>query len=678
MKKLKELYLDFEFNRVVEPRVNLVSVACLDEEADEVTSFWLHNSPRVVKEFKEFLRGYDHFIAYSVVAEARSFISLGIEPLDKLWTDLFIEYRMMTNHNHRLQYGKQLVKGKVKNTFPPKPKWERTEEDKGEGFKATHSLAEATYKLLGVVRDTAHKEETRNLIISDPEEFAARERKQILAYGEDDVRDLPGIRRELEKEFSRLRPGYDMKQYRREARERGRYAAHTAWMETNGYPISVKKTRNFSSQIPNIMYELQRDINSQFPEIKPFKWVHRTQKFSWNQKATREWIKANEDVDAWMKTEKKQISLSLEAFERFYSYKHDYPRGNFGAQMVRFLKLKQSVYGFSEAKEDSDKRTFWDYVGSDGRVRPYMNPFAAQSSRTQPASSGFLFLKPAWMRALLVPPKGKFCCGIDYGSEEFFLSGLRSRDANMIQAYLSGDPYLAFGKTSGQIPRHGTKETHKAQRDACKSTVLGISYLMTRIGLAIKLTADTGRKWSEDEAQEQIDLFNDTFADYYDYQQDLMDSYQEQGFLALPCGWHLWGDNDNHRSFTNADIQGTGASIMRKAVDLYYEKTGEKIMFTLHDALYIEGDQGREKELIIALRDAMREAFVFYAPQGLKDVASQIRLDPFAWGRHFPKEGEIKLGDMKVPVGRLYIDERSLVDYNKFKQYFEDRPEDKL
>jgi hypothetical protein len=75
-------------------------------------------------------------------------------------------------------------------------------------------------------------------------------------------------------------------------------------------------------------------------------------------------------------------------------------------------------------------------VGSDNYSRPYMNHFGAQSSRTQPKSSGFLFLKSAWMRSLCQPPKGYAIGGIDYSSQEFLLGAVCSRDPKMIQAFM--------------------------------------------------------------------------------------------------------------------------------------------------------------------------------------------------------------------------------------------------
>jgi len=672
---MKILFLDFEFSQTREKYVNVVSCAAYDESKNETTKWWLRNDAKAKKEFCKFLKQYDLLIGYAATAEARSVISLQLEPLDFKWIDLFLEYRCLTNHNDKLQWGEQLVDGKIKKVNKPRPKWERVEGEAAAGFAATHSLAEATFKLLGTIRDTAHKTKMRDLIISDPDIFTAEEQEAILSYGVDDVQDLPKMFKEIVKWYQKLDRDFDYNLWLEEAMFRGRYSAHTAWMETRGYAIDYEKTKNFSNQVDNIVYDMQREITNLFPDIKPFSWNRITNRMKMNQSNIREWIDKKHQGDDWIKTDGGDKSLSLEAFTKYYDFKHDYPKDNFGAQMVRFLKLKQNIYGFSTAA-GANKRTLWDSVGSDKRVRPYMNHYKAQSSRSQPASTSFLFLKPAWMRALSIEDEGWAMGGIDYSSEEFLISAIISECHSMIDAYMSGDVYLAFAKDAGMVPRDGKKEDYKSERNVCKATVLGISYLMTRIGLSAKLTSDTGEEWDEDRAQEMIDAFYEAYPELKEFQEYVTELYTQQRYLKLPCGWYMWGDNDNFRSVVNMMIQGFGASIMRKAIDLCHEK-GVEYLFTLHDAIYIRYKVGEEHKMEL-LRDAMREAFIYYWPEELKKHAELIRLDPFAWSRDYKPDTEIKLATMKLPVSNLYVDDRAMEDYNAFSKYFEHRAEDEL
>lgn len=677
------VYIDFEFSNVSENFVKLVCAATHSEVDGKKIKWWLHKDIKAQEKLLSYIRKHDLVIGYSCVAEARSFMALGEEPLNYNWIDLFIEYRMLTNHSDKWQYGKQLKDGKIIEARKPRPKWQRDEDEDG-GVKLNHSLVEATYKILGIIRDEEHKKATRDLIISDPKTYSEKEKKQIMDYCMEDVDLLQplyyGLHDAICENYKEHNESYD--NYTFEAINRGKYSVHTAHMEQRGYPIDVKATRNFSKKIPDILFKVQKEINTLFPDVKPFRFNRLTSKYQWDQKATRKWIEDNHDISRWPKTDggksgKKMLSTSLESFQKFYNYAHSYPENLLGAQFVRYLKLKQSLNGFSESK---NKKSFWDSVGSDGRVRPYMNHFGAQSSRSQPAATGFLFLKPAWMRALCVPEKGKFVCGIDYGQQEFYIAALQSGDMNMINAYLSGDPYLYGAKLAGAIPKDGTKESHPEERNLYKNTYLGILYGMTKVGLAIKLSNDMGREVDEDFAQEQIDIFEETFPDYIEYKAQILESYEEGNPIILPDGWTMWGDNDNPRSVQNVPTQGAGAVIMRRAVDIA-ARNGAQILFTLHDAIYMEGNVGQEEDIAI-LYDAMIEAFVETFPDSKKKFSQQIKLDPFAWSKEYKPNSFIEVnktgiknigGDvLRVPSSDLYIDDRSLSEWNKFSKYFDD------
>ena len=664
------LALDFEFNCTTHEKVNLVSCVTHDLATNKVRKFWLHKSPDAQAQLRKHLGNYNKILGYACVAEARSFLSLGLDPLEFQWVDLFLEYRMLTNHNDRLNWGDQLVDGKIKTVRKPKPKYQRTEEDSKTGFKPTHSIAEATFKLTGDIRDTKEKDACRDLIISNPKSFSKEERERILDYNALDVQFLKTIWEAARMEFEALvdKESLDWREYLHDALWRGRYSAHTAIMESIGYPINYEATRNFSRQIPAILAECQRDINSQFPDFEPFKWKRNESRFSWKQKETRQWLRDNGfDESNWMLTDNDDLSLSLEAWSREFQYAHDYPRGNFGAQMVRFLKLKQSLYGFSES--DGKRKSFWDNVGPDKRVRPYMNIYGAQSGRSQPAATGFMFLKPAWMRALVEPAEGYYLAGVDYGQQEFFLAALLSEDEKMIQAYLSGDPYLYMAKEAGTIPQDGTKDSHSRERDLMKSTTLGILFMMTKYGLSSKLTADSGEEYTEYQAQELIDTFEWMFPVFTDWRREQIRDYEEGYAIRTLDGWTVWTDNINPRSVGNAPVQGAGASIMRKAVDIAVSR-GVKVIFTLHDAIYLEAKTTQLKHIEI-LMESMREGFAFYF-KGTKyeQHATKIKLDPKAWGPGFPEKGEIKVGKASIPVSRIHIDKRAMADYERFSKFF--------
>ncbi len=185
------VYLDFEFNRSKEPVLNLVccSTTVFDPKFESVVKrdWWLHNDPFAKEDLREYLEEYQDkvFVAYSAEAEARSMMALGMGELTDLkWIDLFLEYRMFQNHDHKMLHGKQLIDGAVKETYPY-------------GEKGKQNLAAACYKLLGTIIDTDHKEKMRQLIISDPAEFTEDEKHSIMLYCRSDVEYLPALMSEI-------------------------------------------------------------------------------------------------------------------------------------------------------------------------------------------------------------------------------------------------------------------------------------------------------------------------------------------------------------------------------------------------------------------------------------------------------------------------------------------------
>jgi hypothetical protein len=713
--KLTKKYasVDFEYYDTAQSRLNLV--CCSIRHDGETHNYWLHNDQfhepprgintgwvilrenciRKIKDLDE--QGYT-FLAYAVTAEARSFLALNLDPLSNNWIDLYLEYRCLSNHNDNYSYGKQLIKGRKKVTKRPAPKWERkTEEDekKADASKQEYGMGAAVYKTLGKVIDTDFKKEIRDIIIAcnsgeDKDIEAMVERKdEIMRYCASDVEHLEPMFIQMIKEYRRLL-GKDFNPTRllKDMAWRAQYAVRTAIMETCGYPIEVNRTRNFSAQVPNILWSCQHDINSQFPFTGDDRIFRNTVKkrpldLKWNQTKTREilreWMEEN-GYKNWTLTDGgksgvKDLSLSLKAFQKPISFRHKYPKGNFIAQMQRYLKLKQGLNGFTTSHKHGAKR-FWDSVGQDGRVRPYFGIYGAQSSRSQPSATGFIPLKAAWMRSLISPRRGRSMCGIDYASQEFLLAALLSGDEDMVRAYESGDVYLAFGIAIGYIPGNGTKKTHKKERDNCKAVVLGLSYDMSEYGLAFDLSEKFGRTVSPEEALGWINKHKKAYPKFWKWKAEVQRNYKNKGYIRLADGWYMWGDNDNFRSVGNVPVQGMGACVMRKAVQLAQD-SGLDVTYTLHDALYIEFDSG-DHVAVETLANCMDTAFRFYFPKELKDRA-HCRLDADIWGPDCTEDkydlsymAHGKTEELPVKQQTIYIDERSQEDYDQFKVYFEE------
>lgn len=651
----KQVFLDSEYSETNERNLRVLCFALVSDKGNE--TYWLET-----EEEKEIFRfaitrfisyGYT-FVSYNVESEASALLSLGIDPLKMKWIDLYLEYVMLSNHNNEISKGEQLIHGRVKK-LP------------SDGFeKGSKSLAAALYKLCSIFVDTDHKKKMRDLIISNPANFDENQKKDILDYCLEDTLHLSKLLEAINIKYRKFIPKEHLTTLKDEAHWRAEYAVRTAIMVRHGYPVQVKWVKNVTDNIPVIMRDCILDINGQFPNIMPFKFNKKTSKFSLDTKVVREWISSS-GHKGWEKTETGLFSLSLDAFKKFYNYSHDYPRDNFGAQMVRYFTLSQQLKGFSEPS-GSKNNTFWEYVGSDNMVRPYMNIYGAQSSRSQPSSTSFLFLKTGWMRSLLVPPKGYAVGAIDYSSQEFLLSAVCSGDEKMVEAYASGDVYLAYAKGIGMVPKEGTKETHGKQRDLCKATVLGLSYMMSEFGLSIDLTEKLGRYVSPEEAKEMVEGFYSLYPTFSEWRENSIQSYYDNKYLRLPDGFYMFGNNQNFRSVGNVPLQGFGACIMRKAVQLAQD-AGLDVIFTLHDALYIMF-KSDDLAAMDTLKRCMYEAFIYYFDDKAKENAKLIRMDGKVWSLDYEDGEMITKENFKLESQKHFVDKRSKKQYNQFSKFF--------
>jgi hypothetical protein len=256
----KYCYIDFEYNSTNEEKLNLVSCSYRLSERQEPVTIWLYQHEPFKILLKDTLsklasKGYT-FVAFNVVAEASSFYSLGLDPRDFKWIDLHLEYKCLLNHNHKLQYGKQLINGVVKTTYPPKNKWEMTEEDKkkANSSKPETGLAAACFKLLKEKIDTDFKDHTRDIIIENDPEKILKHREEILRYNESDIKYLPRLLKAVVKEYKGLLGS--TKGLMEEMLIRGDYAARTAIMERVGYPFDYEATRAFTDKVPDILWSV--------------------------------------------------------------------------------------------------------------------------------------------------------------------------------------------------------------------------------------------------------------------------------------------------------------------------------------------------------------------------------------------------------------------------------------
>jgi hypothetical protein len=670
---MKLCYLDFEFNSVSEPQLRLVSLAlrCTENAVLKYArNFWLWDDVEAAaaRAFirKLFAEKYT-FVSYSMEAEARSLLTLFGD--DKSWlksfqaVDLYLEYRCLLNHWNHYQYGYQYIRGGVKVTKKPPPKWARRDNDDEDYDKPPTNLAAACYKLLGEKIDTEEKETVRDLIIrGEPNEIRA-ERARIQKYNESDVENLPYLLSRFyqiytghdfgPKSFLKSAKGFTFDRWMSAALARGNYAVRTARMVELGYPVNVEKIEKFKGNVREILKSAAEDVIDAGPEILPFRWDKRGGRYIANEKNIREWVK-DQNHPYWRKTKTKQFSISKEAFGDWYDSNSE----GFPGAYCRYAKTKQSLNGFLPG----GKKSFSEFLGKDARVRPYFGIYGSQSSRSQPGAVGFIPLKAHWMRNFIEAAPGRALVSVDYASQEFLIAAVLSQDMRMMKAYQSGDVYLAFGKDAKILPPEATKASHALEREVLKAMVLGISYDMSAKGLAPRITKILKKEFSEDKAENLISTFYDTYPDYALWKKQVVEDYHTFGHLTLSDGWVMWGDNDNNRSVGNCPVQGHGAVIMRKAVGLAQEN-GLDVVYTLHDALTVEYPSA-QLVYIEKLRQCMQAAFKLVMEKFGTTVP--IRLEAEAWSVDY-KDLPVMDG---VKFMEEYTDKKGQLDLVRYRQYF--------
>ena len=76
-------------------------------------------------------------------------------------------------------------------------------------------------------------------------------------------------------------------------------------------------------------------------------------------------------------------------------------------------------------------------VGSDGRNRCVLSPYATKTSRCAPSSSRFIFNAPSFLRGLIKPEPGRALVLVDWVAQEFGVAAALSKDPVMWHAYES-------------------------------------------------------------------------------------------------------------------------------------------------------------------------------------------------------------------------------------------------
>ena len=171
-----------------------------------------------------------------------------------------------------------------------------------------------------------------------------------------------------------------------------------------------------------------------------------------------------------------------------------------------------------------------------------------------------------------------------------------------MDAYRSGDPYLAFAKQAGAVPLEATKQSHKAERDQFKACVLAVQYGMGPDALTLRTGQPPIR------ARELLRLPRETYRVFWQWSDQMLDYAMLTGSIHTVFGWRVQVPLDaNERSLRNFPMQANGAEMLRLACCLATER-GIQVCAPVHDAVLIAAPLDRLDADIVSTQDAMGEA----------------------------------------------------------------------
>jgi DNA polymerase I len=354
---------------------------------------------------------------------------------------------------------------------------------------------------------------------------------------------------------------------------RGRYMGAAAAMEHNGVPIDAEALARLRTNWTAIQDDLIAAIDRNYG-------VFDGRTFKRDRFAA---YLIGQNI-SWPRLETGELDLADDTFREMA---RSYP------QIAPLRELRSAL---------SDMRLSDLAVGKDGRNRCLLSAFRARTGRNQPSNSKFIFGPSVWLRGLIKPSPGHAVAYIDWSQQEIGIAAALSGDPAMIEAYESGDPYLAFAKQAGAVPPDATKRSHGPQRELFKACALAVNYGMGPDALAMRIGQPKIK------AVSLLQLHRETYRRFWQWSDAAVDQAMAHGVIWATFGWRLQvGPESNPRSHRNFAMQANGAEMLRIACCLGIER-GIEICAPVHDAVLIAAPIDTIDAQVTAMRAAMAEA----------------------------------------------------------------------
>jgi hypothetical protein len=346
-----------------------------------------------------------------------------------------------------------------------------------------------------------------------------------------------------------------------------------ARIEDNGIPIDVSALDRLRKSWASIQGKVIELVDAEFGVFE--NGTFKTERFA-------KWL--NKEGIPWPRLDSGKLDLKDDTFK-------DMARSHPKVAPLRELRVALSQMRLSDLA-----------VGSDGKNRCLLSAFSSRTSRNQPSTSKFIFGPAVWLRGLIRPEPNFGLAYIDWSQQEYGIAAALSEDPLMMEAYQSGDPYLAFAKQAGAVPADATKESHRLERDQFKQCVLAVQYGMGAESLAVRIGQPVAY------AKELLRLHNETYKKFWNWSDSALDYAMLHKELWTAFGWTVHvTENPNPRFIRNFPMQANGAEMLRLAC-IFVTEAGIRICAPVHDAILIEATLSELDEAVATTQELMARA----------------------------------------------------------------------
>jgi hypothetical protein len=467
--------------------------------------------------------------------------------LQRLGTDdLYVSYLLTAEYSQRRAHGL----GRPPNAVDAYVEFRRLVNDarvrSGDRPKGFHSLAGALQHFKEDEIDTAHKEDTRGLIMNGPP-FSNEQRRVIERYNFDDTRAAVQV-------FKRLTPTISSF---RHALFRGEFEWGLSAQEYRGTPIPLAEHERIAGYWNDIKIDLVTEVDRQYGcyEIVDGEAHFREgdddpeNEFGFKAYCRRERIQ-------WP-TLKNSAELDLKA-RTFRDMAASYPQiADLHALRTILAQLRNNKLA----------------IGNDGRNRCLQGPYGTKTGRNAWSNSRCIW-GPARGLRFMIMSHDRALIYRDYKQQEVRIAAVKTDDRELLAVCEAGDVYNGIARQLG----------YAENRPLFKTVVLGILYGLEARSLAWRAGISIA------EAAEILARLRARFRTFEEFCTIVRGHAGLDMVLTTNFGWTMnCPPGTSKRVLRNWPFQSTGAEIMH-VFTILAERRGLPVCATIHDAALAEGD----------------------------------------------------------------------------------------